>query len=134
MLHQQHPYPSIPPHPICFCPYCNSTPMYAPYVVSHHPNIPSLGYLHRPPSILPSYMFQNLLPPDAPPHFSRRKSEHRRIMSNQRSNLLKNRRKYARRRRVKVADLESHSGHASLRQSELGGFVAPKYQDLVDMS
>ena len=36
-------------------------------------------------------------------------------MSNQRSNLLKNRRKYARRRRVKVADLESQSGHASLR-------------------
>ena len=30
--------------------------------------------------------------------------------------------------------LESHSGHDYLRQDKSGGVIAPKYQDLVDVS
>ena len=73
--HQSYPYYSYPsmspqpntsmppqnnqnrqPHPIPPCTYFNYTPMYEPYSVAHHPHIPYLGYLHRPPSILPSSM------------------------------------------------------------------------------
>ena len=55
-------------------------------------------------------------------------------MRNQRSNLLKKRGKYARRRRGKVADFEYHLGHASLRKSEVCGVIAPKDQYLDDIS
>ena len=54
----------------------------------HHPNIPPLDHLHRPPSILTSSMFPNLLPTDARPNYSRIMRKHRRNMSNQRSILL----------------------------------------------
>ena len=63
-----HPHPSMPPNQIFLCPYFIYTPMYAPYVFQHHPHITSLGYLHKPPSRLPSSMFPNLLPPEAIPH------------------------------------------------------------------
>ena len=58
-----HHYPSMPPPPICYFPYFTYTPMYEPYVVSHHHNISSLGYLNRQPSRLPPSMLSNLLPP-----------------------------------------------------------------------
>ena len=61
-------------------------------------------------------------------------SDKMRIMRNQRSNLLKKRGKYARRRRGKVADFEYHLGHASLRKSEVCGVIAPKDQYLDDIS
>ena len=32
-----------------------------------------------------------------------------------------------------MADFESQSGRASMRQAEVGGVVAPKDQDLVDI-
>ena len=89
--------------------------MYAPYVVPNHPNIPTLGYIFRSPIRLTYYMLPNLLPTKVRPHSSWRMSEHRRIMSNQRSNLMNKRRRDTRRRR------------------ELGGVIAPKDQDLVDM-
>ena len=57
-----HSYPIIPPHPIYLCTYCKSTTMHAPYVVYHHPHIPSLGYLHRTPSRIHPSMLPNLLP------------------------------------------------------------------------
>ena len=50
-------YPSIPSHQVCLCPYCTSTPMYAPYVVTHYIHIPSLCYLHTSSSKLPSSVF-----------------------------------------------------------------------------
>ena len=46
---------------------------------------------------------------------------------------MKKRRRYASRRKEEVADLESQSGHTSLRQAEGGGGIAPKDQDLVDI-
>ena len=85
-----HLYPRIPPHPICSCTYFTSSPICAPYGVSHQPCIPSLGYLYRPaPSIIPYSMLPNLLPPDLRPHYESRMSEHRSNRSNQRSNLMK---------------------------------------------
>ena len=55
-----HLYPSITPHQVCLCPYCNSTPKYAPYVVPNYPHIPTIGYLHTysirlPPSVSPPH-------------------------------------------------------------------------------
>ena len=50
-----HPHPSIPSQPIFLCPHFTCYPIYAHYVVLHHPFIPSLGYLYFPlPSFLPS--------------------------------------------------------------------------------
>ena len=106
------------PHPICMCKYCTYTLVYAPYRVSNHPHIPSLGYLHIPsPSRLPSSISPNLPPPDERPCSSRRLSEHRMIRRNKRSNLLKRRRIYDSRRRKEEADLESQSVHAYLSWS-----------------
>ena len=65
--------------------------MYAPYVVTHHPHITSLGYLHIQNSRIPSFVLPNLIPPDANPHSSIRMSEHRRVRRNQKSNVLKKR-------------------------------------------
>ena len=61
-------------------------------------------------------------------------SEYMIIMRNQRSNLPKKRRRESKRKREEVAYSESKSGHASLRKDERGGVIAPKYQNLVDMS
>ena len=80
-----HPYPSMPPHPIFLCPYRTSTPMYVPYVVPHYPNIPSLGYLHRPPSRLSSSILHHIFPPEARARSSKIMSENRRKMRNRRS-------------------------------------------------
>ena len=79
-----HIYLNIPPHPIYYFPNFTSAIMYETYVVSHHLFIPSLGYLHRQPSILTFYMLSNLLPTDISPHYLRRISEQRRIMRNKR--------------------------------------------------
>ena len=108
--------------------------MYAPYVVTHHPNIPSLGYLNRPPSIIPSYMLLKILPPEELPNSLWGIIQKIIIMSNKSLNLLKKIRRYYRIRRDKVDDLESQSSHDYLRQSEGGGVIAPKYQDLADVS
>ena len=82
---------------IFLCPYCTSTPVYAHYGVKYHPLISPLGYSHiPPPSILPSSMSPNLLPPDSHPNFSSSMSETRRIFGNQRSNLIKRIRRDAR--------------------------------------
>ena len=76
-------------HTLCSCPCCTSYPMYAPYGVSYHLHIPSLGYLnHQPPSIIPSSMSSNLLTPHLCPRSSRRMSEQMRKISNQKSNLM----------------------------------------------
>ena len=60
-----HTYPSMPTYPNLSYTYCTSTPVYAPYVVSHHPNIPSFVYLHRLTSRLPSLTFPKLILHDA---------------------------------------------------------------------
>ena len=74
--HQNHPYyihPSMPPHPICLCPYWTSYQIYAPYGVLHYPHIPSFGYLYRlPQSYIPSSVSKKLFPPDLRPHSSSR--------------------------------------------------------------
>ena len=92
--------------------------MYTPYVVVHHPLIPYLGSLHRPPSRLPYSIFLYLIPPEAILCSSSRMSEHMRIGGNHRSNLLNNRRRYSSSRREEVAELGSKSVHDSLIQSE----------------
>ena len=92
--------------------------MYTPYVVAHQPLITSLGRLHRPPSRLPSFIFPNLLLPDALPGNSSKLGEHRRIGVNQRSNLWKKIRMYYSIRREEVYYIESWSGCASLIQSK----------------
>ena len=89
-----YPYPRIPPHPIFVCPYFTSAPMYSPYVVPHHPYIPSLGHLYRPSSRIPSSMLPNLLPPEVCPHSSRMMSEQISIITNQLSNEINHRRRY----------------------------------------
>ena len=56
---------------VLFFPYCTYSPIYAPYEFAHHPNIPYLGYLHRPQSSIISFsVSQNLLPYDLLPHYS----------------------------------------------------------------
>ena len=94
-----HIYPSITSHPICSFPYFTSTPIYYPYLFPHHPQIPYLGYLHIEPNRIHSYMFPNLLTPKVRPHYSRVMIKHRIIKRNQRSNLMKRRRRYSGRRR-----------------------------------
>ena len=56
-------YPSIPLHPICFCPYSTSVPIYVPYVVQHYPHITSSGYLHETHGRLYYCMLPKLFPP-----------------------------------------------------------------------
>ena len=92
-LHHHHnmpprPYPIIQPNPFLWT-YCTPNSMYAPYVVPHHLHISCLDYLYRPPSILPSSMVQNLLPPEELPYYSNIIDEQRSISSNQSSNLMK---------------------------------------------
>ena len=110
-----HPLPSMPPHPICLCPYFTSTPIYATHLVTHNTNITSFSFLHIPLSRLPYSIFPNLITPEARPYSSRRVIEHRSIRMNQLSNLMKKIRIHA--RRIK----------------EGGGGIAKKYQDLIDM-
>ena len=50
-----HHHTIMSPHPIFSCPYCTSYPIYAPYGVSQHPNIPPLGYLYIPPTTFIPY-------------------------------------------------------------------------------
>ena len=76
-----HIYPIIPPHPIYLCLYFTSTPIYAPYVLKHYPHIPPVGYIYISSVRLLSYMF--------PPHYSKRMIEHRRKISNRRTNKQK---------------------------------------------
>ena len=121
---QPHPYPSMPPHNFFSFPPCTSTPMHAPYVVSNHPHIPPLGYLHRQPSILTYYMLPNIIHTDTIPHSSRRMSKHRRIRRNQYSDLLENIKRESRIIREEVNYLGYHSDHASLRQYKWGGSVS----------
>ena len=79
-------------------------------------------------------MLQKLIPPDVHTHPSRRMIDPRKIRNNQHPNLLNNRRGYFRIRREGFSDLEAQSGHDLTRKDEGGGVIAPKYQDLVDMS
>ena len=58
-----HIYLIITPHQVFLCPCFNSTPMYAPYAVTHYPHIPYLGYLHTLSIILTSYVL--------PPHLKK---------------------------------------------------------------
>ena len=65
----QQPHPNMPPHPICLCPYCTSSTIYAPYGVEHHLHIPYFVYLYHLPYIfIPSSISLNLLPPDLRPN------------------------------------------------------------------
>ena len=92
-------YPTMPPHPFFVYPYLTSTPMYAPYVVPHYPNIPSLGYIHKPPSRLPSSMLPHLFPPEVSANPSKIMSKHRSNRRNRRPNEQNSKRRDAMRRR-----------------------------------
>ena len=74
-----HIYPRIPPHQVCLCPYFTSTTMYARYVVTNYPHMPSLGYLHTSSSRLPSSM----LPPQTPKNMSEYRRKRRNRISNE---------------------------------------------------
>ena len=52
---------------------------------------------------------------------------------NQCSNVLKRIRIYSRRRREEESSCDAQSGHETLIQAEVGGVIAPNYQDLFDM-
>ena len=65
--------------------------MYEPYVVPHYPHIPSLGYLHRQSSTLPSSML--------PDHYPKNISEHTGNRRDRRSNENKKEKRYVMRRR-----------------------------------
>ena len=96
-----HPHPSMPPHlhhnmpphlypvftprQVCLCPYCNSTPMYIPYLFLHYPHMSSLGCLHTSSSILPSCVLT--------PHSSKKMSEYRRKRINITSDEAKQKRR-----------------------------------------
>ena len=80
------PYPRVSPYPIFLCPYFTSTTIYAPYVVPHYPQIPSLGYIHRPPSIITSFIL--------PVSYSKSMSEYSKKRRNIRSNEQKNKTRY----------------------------------------
>ena len=83
-----HPYPSIPPHPIFPCTYFNSYLIDAPYRVSHHPHISSLGcLLCLPLIIIPPSMLLNLLLLDSRSCSSMEIIENRRVWRDQCSNL-----------------------------------------------
>ena len=80
--------------------YCISLAIYEPYEVAHHPHIPYLGYLYRPPpSIILSSTSPNLLPPYLCPCSSRGVTEHRRKRINPCSDLMNRNRRYTKRSR-----------------------------------